>query len=279
MTRWFRLYADVLNNPKVQRLKATLFKAWINTLCVASGHQGHLPSISDYSFALRITESEAETILRQLINAGLVDERNGKMIVHDWLDRQFQSDGSTERVKRFRKRQRNVSETANETPPESDTEQNRTEQKESRSLAFAEFWKIYPRKIGRKKVLATYERLVAKGEVSESELLEGARRYAAARAGEDTKFTAHPLTWLNQGRWADENPSNLTTGDGLTSEDRERRHRELCERWLAKFQAGEEWPESFMGPPPGKTGCRVPSDILEKFAVEQAAAGIPDWRN
>jgi len=34
--------------------------------------------------------------------------------------------------------------------------------------------------------------------------MDGARRYAEARAGQDPQYTAHPATWLNAGRWDDE---------------------------------------------------------------------------
>ena len=32
---WFRLYADMLNDRKVQRLSDADFRVWINTLCIA----------------------------------------------------------------------------------------------------------------------------------------------------------------------------------------------------------------------------------------------------
>jgi len=31
--RWFRFYAESVNDPKVQRLPAHLFKTWVNILC------------------------------------------------------------------------------------------------------------------------------------------------------------------------------------------------------------------------------------------------------
>jgi hypothetical protein len=36
------------------------------------------------------------------------------------------------------------------------------------------------------------------------ELVSGAKRYAAERAGQDGKYTKHPATWLNNECWADE---------------------------------------------------------------------------
>jgi len=34
MSQWFRMYAEVLDDPKVQRLSGDEFKAWVNILCL-----------------------------------------------------------------------------------------------------------------------------------------------------------------------------------------------------------------------------------------------------
>lgn len=69
---------------------------------------------------------------------------------------------------------------------------------------FEEWWSAYPRKVKPDKAKPIFEKIVATGRASADEMIEGARRYAAEREGEPTKFTAHPTTWLNDGRWADE---------------------------------------------------------------------------
>lgn len=68
----------------------------------------------------------------------------------------------------------------------------------------AEFWKIYPRKVGKPAAIKKFVAIVKKGEATIAEILDGARRYAAAVAGGDPKYIAHPLTWLNHGRWSDD---------------------------------------------------------------------------
>ena len=60
MSRWFRFYDGALNDAKVQRLPAPLFKAWVNLLCLASMHDGVLPPVADISFSLRIPEKEQQ---------------------------------------------------------------------------------------------------------------------------------------------------------------------------------------------------------------------------
>jgi hypothetical protein len=128
MSRWFRMYDEILDDPKVQKLPAEDFRAWVNILCLASKNEGVLPSADDIAFALRRSPNDVVTLLERLLNATLIDKRNGgpngyHYAPHGWDKRQFKSDTSTERVKRFRNRQRNAEETPPEPDTESDTEQ------------------------------------------------------------------------------------------------------------------------------------------------------------
>jgi len=67
---------------------------------------------------------------------------------------------------------------------------------------FEEFWLECPKRVG--KVSAEKSYAQALRQVSHAELVSAMRIYAAARNGQDPRFTVHPATWLNQGRWADE---------------------------------------------------------------------------
>lgn len=91
MSRWFRMYADVLDDPKVQKLPPPLFKAWVNLLCLASRHGGVLPEIGDIAFALRADENVTRDIIRDLVGRGLIDEGDA-LSPHNWDGRQFKSD-------------------------------------------------------------------------------------------------------------------------------------------------------------------------------------------
>jgi hypothetical protein len=127
MARWFRLYSEVVNDPKVQRLPCEDFRAWINLLCLASENDGRLPSIEDVAFALRMTVDGALTVVERLSNGGLIDRLNGgpngyHYAPHGWDKRQYKSDTSTERVKRFRQRSETVSVTPPETEADTDTD-------------------------------------------------------------------------------------------------------------------------------------------------------------
>lgn len=130
MSRWFRFYEGVVDDPKVQRLPATLFKFWVNAMCLASRNGDAYPSTQDMAFSLRMSEKQVDANMAALADAGLVDEVDGKSTPHNWSGRQFKSDVSNDRVKRHRQRNRNGDVTADVTPPEqsradTESEQNR----------------------------------------------------------------------------------------------------------------------------------------------------------
>jgi hypothetical protein len=127
MSRWFRVDDGLVDDPKVQCLSDRLFRAVVNLWCVTSQCGGNLPPVNDIAFKLRLTPAKAAGLLAELRAANLIDEDETGIRPHNWNGRQFKSDVSTERVKRFRKQQRNVSSTVSETPPETEAD---TEQKE-----------------------------------------------------------------------------------------------------------------------------------------------------
>jgi hypothetical protein len=123
---WFRFYTEVLEDPKVQTLDPEDFKHWVNLLCLAAKNDGIIPEIGNVSFALRETFTTVSTVLERLCQRGLIDKLSGgpngwHYAPHGWDKRQYKSDTSTDRVKRFRER----SKTVTVTPPDTDTEQNK----------------------------------------------------------------------------------------------------------------------------------------------------------
>lgn len=122
MSRWFRFYDSALDDPKVQRLSGDLFKTWVNLLCLASRHDGVLPSDADAAFALRKSVPVLRGLLDDLHAAGLIDITETGASPHNWNVRQYKSDVSNERVKRHRERQRNVTCNGDVAPSETETE-------------------------------------------------------------------------------------------------------------------------------------------------------------
>ncbi|MCO1575005.1 MarR family winged helix-turn-helix transcriptional regulator [Crossiella sp. SN42] len=77
---------------------------------------------------------------------------------------------------------------------------------------FDEFWSIYPRKVGKTAARKAWDRALR--DATPEAILTGAARFAAQRAGQDPKFTPHPATWLNAGRWDDEDTPGLRAVSG-----------------------------------------------------------------
>ena len=161
MSRWFRVYDELLDDPKVQCLAPELFRALVNLWCIASKHKGRLPPMAQVAFALRMTPEQAADALAELRAAGLIDDDADGARPHNWDGRQFKSDASNDRVGRFRQRRRNgecnADETATVTLPESETEsetetESEGEKRDARAVrapSWQEFeqkvWEPYPR--------------------------------------------------------------------------------------------------------------------------------------
>lgn len=227
MSRWFRFYDSVLDDPKVQRLADHLFRGWVNVLCLASKNGGSLPSIPDIAFALRIPEDQADSLVQALLDAGLLEDDGDELVVHNWSERQFLDRTNAQRQKRFRERQkaktdvkidrnavtnasRNVTitpqDTETETETDTDTEKNNIRSLKLADSSFAEFWKLYPRRIGKGAAEKSWQKAVKVAPVDV--ILAGARNYVWPK---DPQFIPHPATWLNQHRWKDEPPPRKLT--------------------------------------------------------------------
>lgn len=70
---------------------------------------------------------------------------------------------------------------------------------------FLDFYAAYPRHVGREAARRAFAKAVKAGTPA-ADIIEGARCYAAATAaaGTETRYVAHPATWLNAGRWSDD---------------------------------------------------------------------------
>lgn len=117
MSRWFRLYADAMRNPKVARLSDSDFRIWVRLLAVASENDGAIPPAEDLKHLLSVRLDYLSKALERLLKGGLIDPLASGYEPHNWSKFQYKSDTSTERVHKHRAK-RNVS----VTPPETDTE-------------------------------------------------------------------------------------------------------------------------------------------------------------
>ena len=56
---WLRFYVNTLDNLKVQGLPGSIFKAWVNCLCLARINDGVLPSLDVIAFRLHCSTRQA----------------------------------------------------------------------------------------------------------------------------------------------------------------------------------------------------------------------------
>lgn len=122
---WFRLYHEFATDPKVQMMSEVNQRRLVMLFCMrcCNGHETFQDD--EVTFQLRISDAEWQETKSLFIDKGFIDKSNK---VLKWDKRQFVSDSSTARVRKFRelnkttkkkKRECNVS----VTPPE----QNRTD--------------------------------------------------------------------------------------------------------------------------------------------------------
>jgi 5-methylcytosine-specific restriction endonuclease McrA len=98
------MYSDVINDPKVMRLPEAMRWHWVAVLCCSAKNDGQVPPTSDLAFMLRMKETATALILAELHAAGLLDMDETGFHPHNWDDRQFKSDTSNERVKKYREK-------------------------------------------------------------------------------------------------------------------------------------------------------------------------------
>lgn len=131
---WIRLYTDIPYSAKVQRLPDHLFRFLVNCWALTGASKDDcVPDLSDLCFALRIDPGICQAYLDHLIDQNLLTRRqgSGKIVPKNWDDRQFLSESSTDRVRKFReklkkskvKRDETVSVTVQDSDTDTETDQ------------------------------------------------------------------------------------------------------------------------------------------------------------
>lgn len=116
--QWFRLYHEMLEDPKIGTLTDKQFRLWIDLLCLASlarnengksGGPGDTKmTVTETEWKLRrnINETLQELLHRKLVTFQKRSDGSETIAIPKWEKRQFQSDSSTERVNKYREKRR-----------------------------------------------------------------------------------------------------------------------------------------------------------------------------
>jgi N-terminal phage replisome organiser (Phage_rep_org_N) len=100
--KWFRLYHDMIDDPKIAMMSESEQLLWVRILCLASMSEARgviMLSDDEIAFRLRISIESWKTAKDKFRCKGLVDPVATDMLrISGWDDRQFESDSSTARV-------------------------------------------------------------------------------------------------------------------------------------------------------------------------------------
>lgn len=201
------MYAEFATDPKVQMMPEHMQRRLVMLFCLQCSGTYDTLSEEEIAFALRIDIETLHETFHLFQQREFLDENNA---IRNWDKRQYKSDNSTERVKKYRekskgsdketllKRYRNVTET-----PQNRTEQNITEDYTSE---FQEIWKLYPSeqsKGQKNKALDKYKTIRKK--IDMRKIKDGVLRYARF-CKETGQYNQHMTTWLNGKGWEEEWP-------------------------------------------------------------------------
>lgn len=206
MIRWFRFYDDAINDPKILKLSDKLHRIWIGILCVASKNDGQLPPLDDLALMIRMRPEKLGEAIKSLTTAGLIDENEAILSPHNWSGRQYKSDVSTERVKRYREQQRNVSVTAPDTEQIQKQKEHCPDAKAPRTKAAysdefeTKFWQPYPRTptMSKSEAWKAWQKLTAEQRAASCQAIEPYKRHLRSKP---TLETVHACRFLSQQRF------------------------------------------------------------------------------
>ena len=271
MSLWFRFYVESLNDPKVLRLSDSMFRAWVNLLCVAKMGDGSI-SREDVSIHLRTSEKGAAAVIDYLIERNLLEDRGEFLTPHNWDSRQYKSDvtdpTAATRQQRYRNNKRNANRNDDRnasvtvTATRAETEQNRTESEQihAKFLEIAKTDSEDPTLYGS---LYGIQALLSAGYSSET-ILAGA---ASAMRGKDKPpnwaYFSKVIQSENERRAA---PAKPERGAFVPTKPVD-----PDEKAIAFFKKVGRWHHAY-GPEPGSPGCRASPDLLAKYGYATEAA-------
>jgi hypothetical protein len=120
---WLKLYYEMLDDPKIGKLRPALRWRFIECLLVAGecDEGGYLPGVDEYAWRVRCGADAVETDFVQLADGGLLSQDSGRWLVTKFEERQAPVSGA-ERVARHRERERKKQYygTTDETPEKQD---------------------------------------------------------------------------------------------------------------------------------------------------------------
>lgn len=217
---WFRMYGEMIDDPKIGTLDDAAFRTWVELLCAACKAEDngntHLKQ-ADLNWVFR---RNADVTLQQLLHRELVTvDVTGDICITKWQQRQKKSDSSADRVRahRAKAKQDKDLEEGNDTETLqkrscNGLEKRREEKKrhtsasdDAVSKAFAEFWATYPKKASKPAAEKAYRKLNPSPPL-QAQMLAAVALQAKTHDWTKDKgqYVPHAATWINNRRWEDQ---------------------------------------------------------------------------
>ena len=234
---WLKLKRDFFKRHDIRIIEAMpngkdyiLF--YLKLLCESVDHEGKLrfnetvPYNADMLSVITDTNKDtvnaAIDLFVDLSLMEIMDDGTLYMLECEKMVGATSVDNSTERVRRFRERQKeaqkllvesdetecNVSETEkrNESKSKSKSIEKEKEYKEKEKQLLIDFeaaWKEYPNKKGKDNALKDYIKARKEG-IEKQTILDGILRYKESTKDTEPQYIMHGSTWFHQRRWTDE---------------------------------------------------------------------------
>jgi len=131
---WFRLYSEFAHDPKIQMLPEAMQRRYVMLMCLRCSETLETLHETEIAFQLRISEAELIETKQLFVSKNFIDKQWNLL---NWDKRQFVSDSSTMRVRKYRDKKKqpsNADETlqkrqSNAIDTDTDTESNNKEKK------------------------------------------------------------------------------------------------------------------------------------------------------
>lgn len=209
---WFKVDDHLHSHRKTMRAGTEAMGLWVlaGSWSAAEESDGWVP---DYVLG-RLVGANGVHLADQLVSAGLwendtMDGEDGYRF-REWQDYQptreqleAKREQARERMQRVRANSAGTSRAVTPTRPDPTRPIDTT----ADTAAFESWWEGYPRKTGKAAAAKAYDK--ARKSATADELMAGLVNACAVWTADRTeaRFIPHPATWLNQGRWDDEQPA------------------------------------------------------------------------
>lgn len=249
--QWFKFYgAEFLGDPKIGRLSSAERSCWVTLLCMGSQTDGVIEylSVDDLLEKSGIKWNpyseggdweNCQSILVKFSNMKMIKVSTdaSRIEIINWEKRQEYTMTSTERSRKHReklKEERDMQRNATQCNENATLEENRIEEnrynisskkvtkKEKLNSSyedkFENWWKIYPRKVGKGNAYETW--VLLEENIKDTCLVAIQNQvdnnhfyYDWVNGGKGGHNPPHPTTWLNQKRWDDTVVKKVIKGD------------------------------------------------------------------